>query len=175
RAWRTLIAVPRFQLSSARLLLRDFDDDDAARVFEYQSSPAYLEHYDDAVPTRDAVRSLVALFRRWAEELPRRNYQLAITLDSYLIGTCGIRQPAGETAEFGCELDPRFWRHGYAHEASATLLAFARQELQLERVIARTLPANRAAIRLAETLGFEDAGGGLLMLEADRASARREL
>jgi [ribosomal protein S5]-alanine N-acetyltransferase len=153
------------ELRSPRLLLRDFDDADAARVFEYQQSPAYLEHYDGPAPTREEVRDLVERFRRWAAEMPRTSYQLAITLDSYLIGTSGVRRHQNEPAEFGCELDPHFWGHGYALEASATLLTFARNELQIDRVLARTLPDNRAAIRLAEQLGFTMTASGVLVLD----------
>lgn len=142
-------------LRSARLLLRDFHDDDIARVFEYQTLPAYLEHYDGAAPTYEDTRRLVSLFMNWAQEIPRTNYQLAITLDSYLIGTCGVREQQAHVFEFGCELDPKFWGHGYAYEASATLLGFARRTMPIEIVLARTRPDHVAAIRLAESLGFE--------------------
>lgn len=153
------------ELRSARLLLRDFREDDVARVFEYQTLPAYLEHYDGVRPTYEDVRNLVNLFRTWAVETPRQSYQLAVTLDSYLIGTCGVRRPPNETAEFGCELDPKYWGHGYAYEASLTLLAFASTELHVDRVLARTRPGNRAAIRLAERLGFQLMESGVLVLE----------
>lgn len=153
------------ELRSARLLLRDFREGDVARVFAYQTLPAYLEHYDGARPTYEDVRNLVNLFRTWAMEVPRRSYQLAITLDSHLIGTCGVRRPPNDEAEFGCELDPNYWGHGYAYEASAKLLAFARNELQIGRVLARTRPDNRAAIRLAEQLGFKLTESGVLVLD----------
>ncbi len=154
------------ELRSARLLLRDFHDEDATRVFEYQRTPAYLEHYDGDPPTYDQVRHLVDSFRRWAMEIPRTRYQLAITLDSYLLGTCGVRKHDHDAADFGCELDPKFWGHGYAYEASAALLAFARSHLQIDRIVARTRSDNRAAIRLAEQLGFEMTESGVLVLEA---------
>lgn len=154
------------ELRSLRLLLRDFSDDDVARVFEYQMLPAYLEHYDGVRPAYDDIRNLVTLFRRWAMEIPRKSYQLAITLDSHLIGTCGVRRSPDDTAEFGRELDPNFWGHGYAYEASVTLLAFARNELRIDRVLARTQPGNRPAIRLAEQLGFRSVESGVLVLES---------
>lgn len=154
------------ELRTARLVLRDFRTDDVAVVFEYQAKPEYLRHYDGTLPTRDAVDRLIALFREWAGAIPRTKYQLAITLNDRVIGTCGVRQEPDRPAiaEFGCELDPDFWGRGYAAEASRALLVLAVQTLRLERVIARTRPENRAAIRLAEGLGFRMGDDGVLEL-----------
>lgn len=138
------------EIRTARLVLRDFRRDDAARLFEYQS------RYDGDPPAREEVQQLVDRFCAWAEETPRAKYQLAITLDSRVIGTCGIRKEHHDdtTAELGCELDRDDWGRGYAREASEAILRFAREELGVKRVIARTTPENAAAIRLATELGL---------------------
>jgi [ribosomal protein S5]-alanine N-acetyltransferase len=132
------------EIRTPRLLLREFRRDDAARVAEYQSRYA-----------GGPVPGLVDLFCDCAEAVPRTKYQLAITLDTHLIGTCGIRMesPGATTAEFGCELDRDSWGRGYAREASEAILRFAFDELKVQHVIARTTPDNTAAIRLAEALG----------------------
>ena len=154
------------ELRSARLVLRDFTADDVARLFEYQSYPLYLRHSEGDAPGLDDVRRLVERFRGWATESPRMSYQLAITLDGHLIGTCGVRRDQdAAAAEFGCELDPDFWGHGYAREASAAILAFARDALRVERIVARTRPDNRAAVRLAEDLGLRMVGDGVFALD----------
>jgi [ribosomal protein S5]-alanine N-acetyltransferase len=138
------------KIRTARLVLREFRSDDAARVFAYQSQ------YDGEPAALDEAQRLVDLFCDWAEASPRTKYQLAITLDSHLIGTCGVRKETEEsaTAEFGCELDRDFHGRGLAREASEAILRFAFDELRIERVTARTTPDNVAAIRLAESLGL---------------------
>ncbi|MBZ4399744.1 GNAT family N-acetyltransferase [Myxococcus sp. MISCRS1] len=144
------------ELRTERLVLRDFRREDTPSVLAYQSKPAYLEHYGHPPPTADDVRAFVELLTRWAHEVPRAKYQLAITLEGRVIGTCGVRKAsAGDTvAEYGCELDPAFWGHGYAHEASRALITFGFTTLGLRRLFALTRPQNRAAIRLAQALGF---------------------
>jgi hypothetical protein len=104
------------ELRTDRLVLRDFLPSDAEALAAYQADPRYLEHYDHSAAITDA-HALVDLFGAWALESPRTKYQLAIVLDGRVIGTCGVRQDAGE-AEFGCELDPGYWNAGYAREAS---------------------------------------------------------
>lgn len=157
------------ELRTQRLLLRDFHLDDVFRVQAYQSRPAYLRHYDGEPPTPEETRAFVGMLREWAEEAPRTRYQLAITLDGVLIGTCGVRQetPGDAEAEFGCELDPDHWGHGYAREASRAILAFGFEALGLRRIVAHTLAENDAAVRLAEDLGFRRLGDGHYGLERD--------
>jgi len=151
------------ELRTQRLVLREFRPADVDTVFRYQSRPAYLEHYGQAAPMLDDVSSFVAMLCRWAGESPRRKYQLAITLDDRVIGTCGLRKelPQATDAEFGCELDPEFWAHGYAREACRAIIAFGFETLGLETILAQTMPANHRAIRLAEDLGFRRVGLGL--------------
>lgn len=144
------------ELRTARLVLRDFQREDAPSVFAYQSKPAYLTHYGQPPPTEEDVTAFVALLCRWAEEVPRAKYQLAITVEGRVIGTCGVRKEAPEdtVAEYGCELDPAFWGQGYAREASRALLEHAFRSLGVSRLFALTQPGNLGAIRLAESLGF---------------------
>jgi ribosomal-protein-alanine N-acetyltransferase len=151
------------ELRTARLVLREFRIDDAETVFAYQSTQAYLEHYAENEPTLDDVRHLVATFCEWAQEVPRTKYQLAITVDDHLIGTCGVRMEAPDSAvaEFGCELDPRFWGRGYARESSRAILDFCLEALQLRAISARTMPRNSRAVRLAENLGLRRVEDGL--------------
>ena len=145
------------------MLLREFTLSDVERVFAYQSHPAYLQFYDGTPPTRDDVRDLVARFCVWATEMPRSRYQLAITRDGLLIGTCGLRKedPESPDAEFGCEMDPASWGGGYAREACHALVDFGVRTLRLDRIWARTSPGNVRALRLAEDLGLQRTADGL--------------
>lgn len=157
------------ELRTQRLILRDFQIEDVFRVQAYQSRPDYMRHCDGEPPTPEETRAFVHMLRAWAEETPRERYQLAITLDGLLIGTCGVRReaPGDPEAEFGCELDPDHWGCGYAREASRAILAFGFETLGLRRIVAHTLDGNAAAIRLAEDLGFQRLGEGLYGLERD--------
>ena len=139
------------EIRTARLVLREFRRDDAARVFEYQA------RYDGDPPSRADVERLVDMFCDWAEASPRTKYQLAITVDGTLIGTCGVRKeaPGDTTAEFGCELDRDFWGRGYAREASEAIVRFAVDALHVERIVAHTTAGNAAALRLAARLSVD--------------------
>jgi len=148
---------------TGRLLLREFSTDDAAAFAAYQADPRNLEFYseDQAEPTH--ARELLRLFVQWAEERPRRNYQLAIAervMPRTVIGSCGLRTEGltEGAAEFGIELAPQHWGRGYAAEAARALLAFGFDELRLHEVLGESVSANVRVARLMARLGFTAAG-----------------
>ena len=104
------------------------------------------------------MRDFVATMVGWATEEPRTKFQLAVTHDGVLIGSCGVRRRDADLfeAEYGCELGPTAWRRGYAEEASRALLGFGFDSLTLHRIVANTTTGNGPAIALALRLGFRE-------------------
>ena len=140
-------------------MLREYADGDWQRVHEYRADPRYLRYYPEVEGSVDEVRDFIAMVTGWAAVTPRTKYQLAITRasDGLLIGSCGARMLSerfGSEAEFGCELDPQFWRQGYATEAGRVMVGFAFETLKVHRVFARILGENQPSVRLAERLGM---------------------
>ena len=128
--------------------------EDVESLAKYQCDPRYSEHY----ATLPDARAIVEAAMSWSREVPRRNYQFAIARSEGVnaIGCIGLRgadQPNG-VAEFGCELAPELWGAGLAHEASVAMIAFARQELRLKRVVAWSTLSNDRAQHLVRRLGF---------------------
>jgi [ribosomal protein S5]-alanine N-acetyltransferase len=146
------------ELQTARLLLRDFTLVDIDAVHAYQSDPRYLEHTPWRTRSRADVADFVQMMIEWSLARPRIRYQLAIVHRAVLIGTCGLRQSAGDAleAEFGCELAPAAWGNGYAAEASRAIVAFGFRELRLRWIFASTTTANRHAMALARRLGMRE-------------------
>ncbi len=104
-------------ITTKRLVLREFEEEDWSAVFSYHSDPRYLRYYDQYERTEQDVRAFVHMFIVQREAQPRINYQLAITLadGGQFIGNCGIRKQTSEAleADIGYELDPSHWGRGY--------------------------------------------------------------
>jgi [ribosomal protein S5]-alanine N-acetyltransferase len=150
------------ELVTKRLLLREFAERDLLALVAYQADPRYVEFWPEEAPP-DQTRHLFDLFRRWADERPRRNYQLAVArLQSphELIGNCGIRGRGLEdgAAEFGIELAPQWWGHGYATEAARAILGFGFRELGLREVRGLSVTENARVTRMVPRLGFTRLG-----------------
>jgi [ribosomal protein S5]-alanine N-acetyltransferase len=149
-------------LTTKRLLLREFEEEDWQAVLVYQSDPRYLRYYPWTQRTEQDVHAFVRMFLAQREEEPRTKFQLAITLapQGQLIGNAGIRMntPDAEEADIGYELDPRYWGHGYATEAASALLAFGFRELKLHRIWAQCMAENTASAHVLEKIGMRQEG-----------------
>jgi ribosomal-protein-alanine N-acetyltransferase len=150
------------QLTTERLLLREFVEADWRSVLAYQVDPLYLRYTPWSQRTETDVHNFVWMFLHWQEERPRRKFQLAITLRSngQFIGNCGIRGTPNKTweAEIGYELDSHYWGQGYATEAAQALLAFGFNELRLHRIWAYCIADNVASSHVLEKIGMRFEG-----------------
>ena len=149
-------------LTTKRLILREFEEEDWRAVLAYQSHPLYLRYYPWTHRTEQDVRAFVRRFLAQREEEPRTKFQFAITLASrgQLIGNAGIRMktPEAREADIGYELDPRYWGCGYATEAAGALLALGFRELKLHRIWAQCIAENTASARVLEKIGMRQEG-----------------
>ena len=150
------------QITTERLILREFGADDWRAVLEYQRDPLYLRYYPWEDRSEADARAFVEMFRQWQWELPRRRFQLAIVRrgEDGLIGNCGLRRKTGNEweADIGYELSPQYWGRGYATEAARAMVEFGFADLGLQRISSWCIADNLASARVLERLGFVQEG-----------------
>jgi RimJ/RimL family protein N-acetyltransferase len=146
------------QLTTDRLLLRDFTCRDWPAVLAYQTDPLYLRYYEWTDRTAADVQEFVGMFLAQQQEQPRTRFQLAVCLKAggQLIGNCGIRIASAESheAEIGYELAPAQWGQGYATEAARSIVRFGFTQLRLHRISACCVADNTGSVRVLEKLGM---------------------
>lgn len=149
------------QLTTQRLLLREFTLEDAPAVFDIFSREDVntWTELDPLVTIDEAesrVKSRMNLFH------DKMGFRWAITLrenPGLVIGSCGffsVRRGT-QTVETGYDLHPRFWGKGLITEALRAEIdfAFGPQTLfKVHRIEAIVFPDNLASIRVLEKLGF---------------------
>ncbi|TDO54991.1 ribosomal-protein-alanine N-acetyltransferase [Kribbella sp. VKM Ac-2527] len=109
---------------------------------------------------REAARtSLTSIVERSAHE-NRSDYLLAVTRrdDDRMIGFARLGPTGVQAAHLGYAIGYDYWGHGYATDASRTLLRFAFTDLSLHRVSAAIGPENLASIAVVKNLGFSYEG-----------------
>jgi [ribosomal protein S5]-alanine N-acetyltransferase len=168
---------PAQVLKTARLILRRLGADDAPFILRLLNEPSWLENIGDK-----GVRT-AADARRYIETGPVEMYgrlgfglyQVRLATSDAPIGMCGLlKRDTLENPDLGFAFFPEFWGNGYAHEAAAAVLSYARSTLGLARIVAITAPNNDASRRLLGKLGFElqgpvhlEVGGEELLLYAN--------
>ena len=144
-------------LETERLALRRLTADDAPFLLELLNDPAFLRFIGDrGVRTLDDARAYVE--RGPAASYTQHGfglYRVARRDDDTPVGICGLlKRDALEHADLGYAFLPAHRGLGYALESAAAVVAHARRDLGLGRLLAITSPDNDASIRVLEKLGF---------------------
>lgn len=146
-------------IETARVMLRNWRDSDRDVYLATCNSPAVTEHIGGPAAIADVDVALARIakcqndngFSFWAIERKA---------DGALLGYCGLRicddlqRPVHGDVEIGWRLREEAWGQGYAREAAEAALAWAWANLDVERVVSFTVPANERSWRLMERLGM---------------------
>jgi protein-tyrosine-phosphatase/RimJ/RimL family protein N-acetyltransferase len=153
----TSLAAHAAVFESPRLRMRRVSEQDAPFILALLNDPGWLRYIGDR-----GVRTLGDA-RRYIEQGPCRMYAehgFGLYLierkdDGAPLGLCGlIRRDTLPDVDIGFALAEPFRGQGYAFEAAAATLRYARESLKLARVVAIALPENHASTRLLERLGL---------------------
>jgi len=140
-------------LRTARLLLREWRDEDAEPFAKMSADPEvsrYLPAPDEGWIARQRAHFAEHGFGNFVVELPG---------EAPFIGVIGLNHvrwklsftPAIEAA---WRLAPAYWGKGYALEAARAALDDGFSRIRLDEIVAYTVPANRASRQVMERLGM---------------------
>jgi RimJ/RimL family protein N-acetyltransferase len=145
------------RLETDRLAIRPLTPADAPFIFELVNEPPWLAYIGNkGVLTIDDAAAYIRKgpMRMHAD----RGFGLCLVErndDGAPIGMCGlIKRDALADVDLGFAFLQRFWGAGYALEAAAATVAFARDSLRLRRIVAITTRDNRRSSQLLRKLGF---------------------
>ncbi|HEY0466882.1 MAG TPA: GNAT family protein [Polyangiaceae bacterium] len=149
-------------LHTQRLLLREFDERDAAEANLYEADPAVVRYTPHGVRSLADSLAYIQGVRAEAQAKRRRVFEFAIvhSQNARVIGRCGMKLSDTEQNEamLWYVLARDAWGHGYAAEAARAVLAFGFEELRLHRIFVDIDPRNTASLRVAEKLGLRREG-----------------
>jgi RimJ/RimL family protein N-acetyltransferase len=145
-------------LRTARLLLRQWCDDDVAAFAELSADPAVMQYL---VPFADRTARdawVVAARKHWQDH-GFGPWVLEVPSEGLMIGVVGLNNlrfalPFAPAVEVAWRLTPRYWGRGYAHEAARAAIDDGFGRLGLKEIGAFTVLANLASQRVMEKLGM---------------------
>lgn len=149
------------KLKSERLLLRTMTEADAPRLFEIWSSPDVTKFMNiDPFTEIKQAADMIAFLNGLARENRAVRYAITDRQSGAIMGSCGFNELdyGQRRAEIGYDLDPAFWGKQYAPEAIGCLLAYAFDEIGMNRVDAKVVPENVNSIKVLSKLRFTFAG-----------------
>ena len=146
----------RTSLETPRLRLRLFTLDDVQIMYTLSTDPDVIKYAD--TPAKDMAEA-----RQRLEEGPLYDYEkygygrFAVELKETgeVIGFCGIKYlPEIDLPEVGYRYMKEYWGKGIGTEAAKACVEFARQDLDIKKLIALIIPENIASIKVVEKLGM---------------------
>jgi ribosomal-protein-alanine N-acetyltransferase len=157
-----VIVSPTPTLRTARLVLGDFDADDAG---ELQRLAGDREIADTtlAIPHPYELDHALAWIGNQRKESARgraTNFAIRLSAESPIIGCAGLRDidPEHVQAELGFWIGREWWGHGYAREAAAAVIRFGFETLHLNRICAHHMLRNPAAGKVLQHIGMQREG-----------------
>lgn len=144
-------------LRSDRVVLRPFTPDDTDAVFVLLSNPHVLRYWNEP-PWTDYAQAerFTAMGNQIDEEDVRVQLAIERIADGAFIGWCFLEDwdPHHRRATVGLCLDEKVWGQGFATEILPTLVQWAFDTLNLNRIETDIDPRNTAIARVLEKLGF---------------------
>ena len=128
-------------LESDRLILREFNPDDAPFILLLLNNPSWLQYIGDRnIKTLDDANQY--LLNGPMKSYRENGFGLSMVeiKDSHIpIGMCGlIKREALEHVDIGFALLPEFAGKGYAYEIAAALMDHARINLGISEIVAKS-------------------------------------
>ena len=143
------------QLRTARLLLRGFEERDFNAYAAMMADLEVTRFLGAGYPlTRDDAWHQFNMFVDHWVRCGFGVWAVEERVTAAFVGRVGCFEPEGWPGfEVSYTLARPYWGRGFAREAAAAALAYAREVLGRERIISIIRPANLASIRVAAALG----------------------
>jgi RimJ/RimL family protein N-acetyltransferase len=146
---------------AGRVTLRWINDSDESSLYTMFSDPEVMRYWSSPpLKDKDETKRLLDRIREGFQARRFFQWGIARNSDNRLIGTLTLFYLDSKNlrAEIGYALTRSEWGKGYMREALQTLLGFAFQELNLQRIEADVDPRNAPSIELLQGLGFQQEG-----------------
>jgi ribosomal-protein-alanine N-acetyltransferase len=155
------------ELETDRLVLKNIGYEDIPFIYKEFSTDEVNMYLFDAEPV-NSDEEAKRIIDFYVEPEPRNQHRWIIILkeNNEKVGTCGFHCWNTNTheVELGYDLQPDYWRNGYMSEALAAILAFSKNEMRTNRVIAHIYPDNIASVNTAKKAGFVRTGKQYLFI-----------
>ena len=148
-------SMPR--LESERLKFRAIKRSDIDDIYEYSKNPKTSEYllwspHSSVYATQEFIDIILSKYKSGEYN----DWAIVLKNSNKMIGTCGFTRidEENKVVEIGYVLNPDFWGKGYATEAVKTILDFAFNELNVNRIEARFIFGNDASLSVMKKVGM---------------------
>ncbi len=143
-------------LTTGRLILRRWRDSDREPFARMNADSRVMEFFAAPLSLQES-NALVDKIEAHFEEHSVGLYAVELRRDGAFIGFIGMSVPdfeASFSVEVGWRLAAEYWGHGLATEGARAVVQHGFQTLDLDEIVATTVPANTRSRRVMEKLAM---------------------
>jgi RimJ/RimL family protein N-acetyltransferase len=150
----------RFMIAGEHVILRAFEREDAERCFRWMNDPSIVRTLKSRYPIAFQIE-MQWLDRAMDPHAAERHFAIERKDDRAHIGNASIHEIdwVSRTAKFGLFIgEPSAWNRGFGSDAIRTLVRFAFEEMNLQKLRIDIFDYNDRAKHVLETQGFVQEG-----------------
>ena len=146
------------QLTTERLVLRRWREDDLDAYAALNADPEVMEHFPSTL-TRAQSRESIEIIERRFDDLGYGLWATEVPGVAPFVGFIGLNPvtfdtPFAPVVEVGWRLARPHWGHGYATEGARAALEFGFGTLGLDEIVSFTTPGNTRSWHVMEKIGM---------------------
>lgn len=161
KVYRRAKGLPWQIVTTDRLQIREITVEDVPRLYKLYTDKSITRYMESLFPTRQQEEEYTRDYIKNVYHFYGYGMWLITLKESgEVIGRAGLEYKEGfDGLELGFMLGKEYQHKGYAFEACAAILAYAREELEQSCFMAVVHEDNQESLRLCERLGFQKASG----------------
>ncbi|MEK4141744.1 MULTISPECIES: GNAT family N-acetyltransferase [Paenibacillus] len=145
------------EIQTKRLKLRKMKLSDSASLFNIWSDPEVTKFMNiNSFTEESQAVEMIKILNNLSLESKAIRYSIIELESNRIIGSCGYNSidSSNAKAEIGYDISKDYWGEGYAPEAIQSLMDYAFNTLNFNRIEAKVEPENNNSIRVLQKLNY---------------------
>jgi len=141
-------------LETERLLLREFQVNDAKKIYELNTDLEVIKYTGDT--SFESIQQAKIFLKNYTDYKRNGYGRWAVILkeSGEFIGWCGLKLNEEDFTDIGFRFYKGVWNNGFATESSYAVLAYGFDKLGLNEIIGRSAIENSASINILKKLNM---------------------
>lgn len=144
----------KYLIETKRIGLRLLEEEDVTYLYALESDPEVKQFFPDGPRDRAKTEEMITRFITAYKEKKLPCFLLFEAESGEFIGRAGFGLTETGEIEIGYVLHKKYWGKGYASEAVAELLKYARKTIAVDYIIAYAVIDNIGSTRVMEKCGM---------------------
>ena len=146
---------PKFLFTSKRLGFRQIADTDFDALMELDMDPAVRAQFPEGILTREQIKERIAENKQSFQKNGFGDFAAVDLETGQFVGRAGFALFEGGEIEVGYVLLRQFWGCGLAQETLRALLKWARDNLEIPRIVAYAPKQHTASFNVMKKAGMQ--------------------